>query len=91
MKKVLVIGRHADLLHRILAMLEQNGYSSNGTTENADAIEKYKSWKPNVVVIGGGVDDESRKLFHKQFEQNGTKVLDAHPQSLLFDLTQLFS
>ncbi|MCB0521378.1 MAG: hypothetical protein H6577_01830 [Lewinellaceae bacterium] len=89
-EKVLVIGRHADMLARITDMLKSHQYDAIGAMTNEEALQKFADEKPLAVIIGGGVDGESRALFHQQFSPNA-KMIDAHPQTVLGDLKAAFS
>jgi CheY-like chemotaxis protein len=88
-EKVLVIGRHPDMLAKVTDMLKNHGYNAIGAQTNDEALEKFEAEKPLAVVIGGGVDGESRALFHRTFSPSA-KVIDAHPQTVLSDLKAAF-
>jgi CheY-like chemotaxis protein len=88
-EKVLVIGRHADMLERITDMLKEYNYNAVGAMTNEQALEKFETEKPLAVIIGGGVDNESRALFHQSFS-SAAKVIDAHPKTVLEDLKEAF-
>lgn len=91
-EKVLIIGRHSDMLKKISYMLKQHGYEAIGKLTNEEAISTFKSEIIDAVIIGGGVDTESRALFHAEFPQINSKVkiIDAHPQTVLSDLKSAF-
>jgi CheY-like chemotaxis protein len=88
-EKVLVIGRHADMLARVTDMLKNHNYVAIGAQTNEEALQKFEAEKPEAVLIGGGVDGESRALFHRTFGTTA-KVIDAHPQTVLGDLKEAF-
>jgi hypothetical protein len=88
-EKVLVIGRHADMLERITGMLQNHNYAAVGAQTNEAALATFEVEKPRAVIIGGGVDAESRALFHNTFSASA-KVIDAHPQTVLTDLKAAF-
>lgn len=88
-EKVLVIGRHPDMLAKVTAMLKNHNYAAIGALTNEEAIQKFTEEKPVAVLIGGGVDSESRTLFHRIFSPS-VKVIDAHPQTVLSDLKAAF-
>lgn len=90
--KVLVIGRHAELLTKITGMLKKHGFDAKGKMTNEEALLIFKSEIIDAVIIGGGVDEESRNLFHKEFPEINPKVkiIDAHPQTVLDDLNAAF-
>lgn len=89
-EKLLVIGRHADMLARVCDMLKNHNYNAVGVQTNEEALANFEAEKPQAVIIGGGVDSESRALFHRTFSTSA-KVIDAHPQTVLADLKATFS
>jgi hypothetical protein len=91
-EKILVIGRHADMLAKITDMLKLHNYNSIGKQWNEEAIAAFKADTINAVIIGGGVDSESRDMFHKEFPKINplVKIIDAHPQTVLNDLKEAF-
>jgi hypothetical protein len=91
-EKVLVIGRHADMLTKITDMLKQHNYNAIGKQWNEEAIADFKEEIFDGVIIGGGVDSESRTLFYTEFPKinPNVKIIDAHPQTVLSDLKTAF-
>lgn len=91
-EKVLVIGRHRDILIRVTEMLTQHCYNVIGKQWNEEAIDAFKKEKIKAVIIGGGVDAESRQLFHIEFTKlnPSIKIIDAHPQTVLRELEVIF-
>jgi DNA-binding NarL/FixJ family response regulator len=91
-EKILIIGRHASMLTKIADMLKQNGYIAIGKMTNGDAMLAYKSENIDAVIIGGGVDSDSREYFHREFPKINPKIkiIDAHPQTVLADLKIAF-
>lgn len=91
MKKILVIGRHKGMLEAVIGLLEDNDYDAFGTTDNAEAELLLEQRQPQAVVLGGGVDAESRNAFHKTFPERlpGVVVLDVHPSTLLAQLEEV--
>lgn len=87
-KKILVIGRNQSIMNKILSLLEMEGYMAKGVFSNSDAIQSFDEEMFDAVVIGGGVDDESRSLFHTTFlaKKPSIKILDAHPNTLISHL-----
>lgn len=88
--KILVIGRHPGLMENVLGMLRQQGYEATGALTNEEALRRFD---PGIqaVIIGGGVDGESRRLFRKEFLKinPAVKVIDGHPHTILSDLRQI--
>lgn len=91
-RKVLVVGRHTDLLQKVLQLLQHNGYEAFGETTNEGAISSFQTHRMDAVIIGGGVDFPSRDLFHLQFPKLNpdVKIIDAHPQTVLTELKNAF-
>lgn len=87
-KKILIIGRHPAIMEKVIVLLEKNGYDATGANQNEEAIDLFRIRNFDAVVIGGGVDAESKALFHNLFPaiNSGIKILDAHPNSILGDL-----
>lgn len=91
-KKILIIGRHPGIMSSIIDLLTGQGYNATGRFTNAEAIAAFKSENFDAVVIGGGVDAESRQLFHATFTaiNSAIKMIDAHPATILSDLESAF-
>ena len=91
-KKILIIGRNINILSKITDMLNQNGYQTIGKLTNEEAISVFQSETIDVVIIGGGVDSESRLFFHSEFSKINPfiKIIDSHPQTVLSDLRNAF-
>jgi DNA-binding NtrC family response regulator len=91
-EKVLVIGRHADMLTKVVQLLKQHGYSAIGEQWNGQAMAAFKKDTIQAVIIGGGVDEESRAYFHQEFPKinPSVKIINAHPQTVLADLQKAF-
>ena len=87
-EKVLVIGRNTVMLQKIVGLLKLNKYDAVGTHQNNEAISLFEREQPKAVIIGGGVDNESRKTFHTEFlkRNKNIKLIDAQPQTVLYDL-----
>ncbi len=91
-EKVLVIGRHESMLAKVTAMLKQHNYRAVGKQSNEEAIAAFTTDTFDAVIIGGGVDTESRNHFHTEFQKINPKVkiIDGHPQTVLSDLQHAF-
>lgn len=91
--KVLVIGRHPEMMQRVLSILQQHGYNAIGKQENEEALAAFNNDSFRAVIIGGGVDSTSRALFHREFSKlnPSAKIIDAHPQTVLQELRSAFS
>lgn len=58
--RVLVVGRHADLMDRVLALVIADGHDAFGALTDEDAIARVTEDAPDLVVVGGGVEPASR-------------------------------
>lgn len=77
------------MLTKVSDMLKNYNYNAVGAQTNEEALQLFEAEKPRAVIIGGGVDGESRALFHRTFSPTAT-VIDAHPQTVLGDLKAAF-
>lgn len=91
-KKILIIGRHEDMLQRAIKLLRENEYTAIGHTRDEDALMEFQRTPFDGVVIGGGVEFASRQLFEIEFPKMNSrvKVLSAHPNTLLDELSTAF-
>ncbi|MFN8277083.1 MAG: hypothetical protein U0T84_06350 [Chitinophagales bacterium] len=89
---ILIVGRHANMLDRIVAQVEQAGYWAIGTTTNEGALDAVKSHPIDAVIIGGGVDPDSRLWMREEFKKwrQGIILIDAHPHTVINDLQTAF-
>lgn len=87
-QKILVVGRHASIMEKVLQMLENNDYSAFGVSTDEAAVEILETQKLDVLVIGGGVSLESTNYLTQiaQKFQPNIKVVLAHPQTILSDI-----
>lgn len=95
MKKVLVIGRHPAHMEVVLRFLKEKGYYAKGETENKHALTTFAIEQFDVVVLGGGVDEASRKtLKEKLTSLNNNVCFIEHfgaPDSLPMEIEQAVS
>jgi len=63
MSDILVIGRHASMMERALSMLAQAGFSAEGALKDEEAVERFAQHRHKLVVLGGGVEEASRRYF----------------------------
>jgi DNA-binding response OmpR family regulator len=53
MKKILLISRHEIILASLLNHLYENGFDSIGALRDAEAVSFLRSFKPDLVILGG--------------------------------------
>jgi hypothetical protein len=87
---ILVIGRHQFIMDRVIPLLKAHNYNAYSVATDQEAIDFVKNNKVDAVLIGGGVEDESRKLFHTEFISinPNIKIIDASLKTLLEDLKE---
>jgi DNA-binding NarL/FixJ family response regulator len=70
MKKtnILVIGRHPQIMETVLRLINaQPAYTAIGAITDSEALGKFKTEKFDLVLIGGGVEEESEQRFKSEF------------------------
>jgi DNA-binding response OmpR family regulator len=88
MKRLLIIGRHPEVMQRITALLQAQGYSIDSVLTDDEALKIFSEKSFDAVVIGGGVESQSRQVFHTTFREHNSaiKIIDANPQTILKEL-----
>lgn len=88
----MVIGRHTEIMYKIIQLLKSEGYIAKGFLTHTEAENSFKSENFDGVVIGGGVDSPTRNLIQSEFPKINprAKIIDAHPSTLLADLDRAF-
>lgn len=75
---ILVIGRHPEIMQTVLRLINKNpAYNASGATGNDEAVALFRSGNFQLVILGGGVDRESERLFRDTFSsiQPGIKII----------------
>lgn len=54
--RILVVGRHADTMMRVRALLESGGYTHVGALTDADAVQAMVTGSPDALLVGGGAE-----------------------------------
>ena len=90
--KVLIAGRHQDLMDATLAQVRDEGFEAVGHIEDERVIEELKTGTYNVLAICGGVEPDSKVLFRQVVSEHSpnTHVLEVYgPETLLPGLRNL--
>ena len=77
--KVLILARDQTLIDRMVAYLRGDGLDPAGTTNDDEALTRVWAGEIETLVIGGGVDEESRLRLVSEAERCGIAVLPRSP------------
>ena len=72
--RVLVIGRHPKIMVATLAHLESAGYRTTGRFTDDEAIAAFVETPVDLVIIGGGVEPESKTRLQTQMRERRPDV-----------------
>ncbi|WP_437507663.1 hypothetical protein [Sorangium sp. So ce1099] len=73
-KRILVIGRRADVLQRGVAALNEQGHAAVGTV-SASPDAEFHAGDFDLITLGGGVDAVTRARLHARFKEQNKDVL----------------
>ena len=84
-KNILVIGRDPKTLQGVVEMLKENGYDAHGENIDERALEASNKLDFDIVLLGGGVNAESRKILIPTFTERNpqVKIASGHPWQAL--------
>ena len=72
---ILVIGRHPQIMETVLRLINtQPQWKAIGTLTDNEAIVKFKENNFDLVLIGGGVDEESERKLKTEFEKGNPQI-----------------
>jgi len=71
-----IIGRHPALLDTALDTARASGHAPVGTTSDAEATAWIEAGRIEALVIGGGVEPESRAALTAACTTSGVQVVD---------------
>ncbi|MFI6042368.1 hypothetical protein ACIA8C_12085 [Nocardia sp. NPDC051321] len=75
---ILVIGRGPSVVESGIAQLRAQGFSAHGVLADEDAVAVLDTDPVDFLLIGGGVESDSRALLIKKAEQHGVSVIEAN-------------
>ncbi|MEU7142194.1 hypothetical protein ABZ942_22295 [Nocardia sp. NPDC046473] len=75
---ILVIGRGPSVVESGIAQLRAQGFSAHGAIADDDALAALDAEPVDYLLIGGGVESDSRDLLIKKAEQHGVSVIEAN-------------
>jgi hypothetical protein len=71
---ILVIGRHPQIMETVLRLINsQPDWKAEGAITDQEAVEKFNS-NFNLVLIGGGVAESSKKKLKTAFEKINPQI-----------------
>lgn len=72
---ILVLGRHPQILETVLRLIHtQQEWKAIGALSDSEAIEQFRADNFDLVLIGGGVEEESERKLKTEFEKLNPKV-----------------
>lgn len=93
--RILVVGRHAEIMARVHILLESGGYTPIGALTNAEALQQMATGSPEALLIGGGVESGGRAALIAAFAQHrpGRPVIEhaGGPHGLLEHLASVLA
>jgi hypothetical protein len=75
--KVMAIGREQTVVDTAVDILQANGFAAVGTVVDAAALAALDTGEITNLIIGGGVEPESREALKKQALAHGAAVHEA--------------
>ncbi len=73
-KRILVIGKRADILERAVAALNKQGHAVAGTVSESPDTE-FHAGDFDLITLGGGVDAATRERLHARFKEQNKDVM----------------
>lgn len=71
---ILIIGRHQQIMETVLRLIStQSEWKAIGVTDT-EAIEKFEANIFDLVLIGGGVEEESERKLKTKFEKINPQI-----------------
>jgi hypothetical protein len=72
---ILVIGRHAEINETVVRLLNsENGWHATGSLIDLDAIQKFEKENFDIVLVGGGVSEDSERELITNFKQTRPSI-----------------
>jgi aryl-alcohol dehydrogenase-like predicted oxidoreductase len=78
-----IVGRHPEILHGALALADEAGHDARGTTVDDEALAWVRQQQVVALLIGGGVELESRETLLSACEANDVRGVEVHEPSNL--------
>ncbi|MEV6429037.1 hypothetical protein [Nocardia sp. NPDC051463] len=74
---VLAIGRDQDIVNTAVAIFQSHGYTAAGTIAADEALDALDTDEITHLIIGGGVEPDSRERLKKRAAAHGVTVHEA--------------
>jgi DNA-binding NarL/FixJ family response regulator len=73
--RILVMGRHAQIMETVLRLIHNHqDWKAVGALSDSEAIEQFRADNFDLVLIGGGVEEEPERKLKTEFEKVNPKV-----------------
>jgi len=76
-KNVPVLGRERQMVDASVGLIEASGFKAVGVTRDEEALSELDSGRFIAVLVGGGVEPESRTPLREHAAPHGTVVIEA--------------
>jgi DNA-binding response OmpR family regulator len=78
MFRILVVGRHPEIMTQVTAALKEDGHHATAALTDEQAMNAVKETALNLVVIGGGVDIGLRERLRKEIQdrRSAAKIIE---------------
>jgi hypothetical protein len=91
---ILILGRHAGMMQNVIAFLQSHHFTNNkGVLTNEEVFSELETSAYHILIIGGGVDGETRQLIKKLVAEKNipTKIIEhfGNPATLITEIKQL--
>jgi diphthamide synthase (EF-2-diphthine--ammonia ligase) len=71
----MIVAREQAAVDRVVALVHDEGLDIMGTTSDEEALDRLESRTVGGLVIGGGVQEESRQRLQSAAERKGIAVI----------------
>ncbi|MBK7374117.1 MAG: hypothetical protein IPJ02_00660 [Chitinophagaceae bacterium] len=93
---ILIFGRHTGIMQNVMSFLKQHGFTrTKAVFTNENAMHELTTGRYDVLIIGGGVDHETRKAIREYIagKKIRTRIVEhfGNPSSLPDEIREAIS
>jgi hypothetical protein len=91
---ILILGRHSGMMQNVISFLNSNGFTDiKGVLTNEEVKTELLTQQYQILIIGGGVDGETRQMIKQLFKENNinTKIVEhfGNPATLVDEMNKV--